>query len=230
MAYSAEYIPLDGQKGDKGDKGNKGDTGASYSNNLLLNPDFRKGLFKWGSETSFRKIDNTHTLDGRSSVLLDVRNVTGNNPYHGISQTLPSSPGDVFTASIWSYCENLSTISGTALIEVWALDSSGNRISEAMMGDANIKPSKTGQWQLAVAKTSAMPAGTAYVNVYAWVQRTGTLWLSSPKLEVGTNPDPVWTPNAEGATISSESVKYAKNTTGDQPADAYFTADSIGGL
>ena len=215
VAYSAEYIPLDGPKGD---------TGASYSNNLLLNPDFRKGLFKWGSETSFRKIDNTHTLDGRSSVLLDVRNLTGPS-WYGISQTLPSSPGDVFTASIWSYCENLSTIDGAAAIELWAYNGT-TRLTKVA---ASIKPTKAGQWKRAVV-THTMPAGTDAVNVYAWVQRNGKIWLSSPKLEVGTNPDPVWTPNAEGATISSESVKYAKNTTGDQPADAYFTADSIGGL
>lgn len=215
VAYSAEYIPFDGQKGD---------TGASYSNNLLLNPDFRKGLFKWGSETSFRKIDNTHTLDGRSSVLLDVRNLTDPS-WYGISQKLPSSPGDVFTASIWSYCENLSTIDSTAEIELWAYNGT-TRLTKVA---ASIKPTKAGQWERAVV-THTMPAGTDAVNVYAWLRRNGKIWLSSPKLEVGTNPDPVWTPNAEGATISSESVKYAKNTTGDQPADAYFTADSIGGL
>lgn len=49
----------------------------------------------------------------------------------------------------------------------------------------------------------------------------------------GNTPQTAWIPAASeqrGVTIASESVKYAKDTAGVQPADTAFTADSIGAL
>lgn len=49
----------------------------------------------------------------------------------------------------------------------------------------------------------------------------------------GGTPQTAWIPAASeqrGVTIASESVKYAKDTAGVQPADTAFTADSIGAL
>jgi len=49
----------------------------------------------------------------------------------------------------------------------------------------------------------------------------------------GNTPQTAWIPAASeqrGVTIASESVKYAKDTAGVQPADTAFTADSIGTL
>lgn len=50
---------------------------------------------------------------------------------------------------------------------------------------------------------------------------------------VGDTPQTEWIPSASeqlGVTIASESVTYAKNTTGIQPPDASFTATAIGQL
>lgn len=57
--------------------------------------------------------------------------------------------------------------------------------------------------------------------------------ITKVKVEKGTNPNPVWSPAPSeqlGVTIASESVTYAKNTTGIQPPDASFTATAIGQL
>ena len=40
-----------------------------------------------------------------------------------------------------------------------------------------------------------MPANATRAALFAYVVRNGTAWFSSPKLERGSNPSPVWTPN-----------------------------------
>lgn len=168
--------------------------GPSYTNNLLLNSAFIYGFDNW-SIGSYGAVNTAHMFEGRKSVRILQSGLTANQ-WRGISQSVPAAPGEVFTASIWSFAENPSSIDNGAEMEVWALNSSKDRIGDAVKR-VNIKPSKANEWQQAVAVNAVMPANTAYVQVYAWVRRNGTLWLSSPKLERGINPAPQWSPAAE---------------------------------
>ena len=169
--------------------------GPGYTNNLLLNSAFIYGFDNWSIGPYGVSVNTAHMFESRKSVRILQSGLTANQ-WRGISQSVPAAPGEVFTASIWSFAENPSSIDNGAEMEVWALNSSKDRIGDAVKR-VNIKPSKANEWQQAVAVNAVMPANTAYVQVYAWVRRNGALWLSSPKLERGVNPAPQWSPAAE---------------------------------
>lgn len=192
----------------------EGQPGADYSENLLADAGFG-GLASADKEARWRvnsvssvRADNTHALNGRNSIKVARTGLT-TDTYTGLSQnyTVDVKPGDVFTASIWTYCEDLSAVDAGAKLELGLYNSGGSRVSA---NGREVLPTKTNEWQC-FSYTATIPAGVAFLQVYPFVRRNGTMWFSSPKLERGSNPSPVWTPNP-GDRIPVLSEEYYLST------------------
>lgn len=173
-----------------------GVNGSNYSNNLILNSDFSDGYAHWNFKTGVT-IDDTHTIDGRSSALI---NSFGNsaNSYWGITQdgTAQVNPslllkgGDVVTASIWAYSDDISTIDAGVRLEIKCFDAQGNTLTQRV---TDVTLTKSNEWQRFF-YTRTLPEGTVNVQIFIYVVKNGRIWVSSPKCELGENIDPQWTP------------------------------------
>lgn len=177
----------------------EGTDGANFSENLLADAEFRgmaatEKVARWYKYTNV-SVNNTHTMEGRNSIRSAQTGLTA-PAWRGISQNYSKDvkPGDVFTCSIWVYCEDTSVFdsANTMNMEMIGSNSSGNRTYTFSSG--SIIPSENNKWQQ-FHVSGTMPAGTVQVQLFAWIRQNGTAWFSSPKLERGSNPSPVWTPN-----------------------------------
>lgn len=177
----------------------EGTDGANFSENLLADAEFRgmaatEKVARWYKYTNV-SVNNTHTMEGRNSIVCAQTGLTA-PAWRGISQNYSKDvkPGDVFTCSIWVYCEDTSVFdsANTMNMEMIGSNSSGNRTCTFSSG--SIIPSENNKWQQ-FHVSGTMPAGTVQVQLFAWIRQNGTAWFSSPKLERGSNPSPVWTPN-----------------------------------
>lgn len=177
----------------------EGTPGANFSENLLADAEFRgmaatEKVARWYKYTNV-SVNNTHTMEGRNSIRSAQTGLTA-PAWRGISQNYSKDvkPGDVFTCSIWVYCEDTSVFdsANTMNMEMIGSNSSGNRTYTFSSG--SIIPSENNKWQQ-FHVSGTMPAGTVQVQLFAWIRQNGTAWFSSPKLERGSNPSPVWTPN-----------------------------------
>ena len=199
----------------------EGQPGANFSENLLADAEFRgmaatEKVARWYKYTNV-SVDNTHTMEGRNSIRSAQTGLTA-PAWRGISQNYSKDvkPGDVFTCSIWVYCEDTSVFdsANTMNMEMIGSNSSGNRTCTFSSG--SIIPSENNKWQQ-FHVSGTMPAGTVQVQLFAWIRQNGTAWFSSPKLERGSNPSPVWTPNptdripvlSEEYYLSSSETKQA---------------------
>lgn len=163
--------------------------GSNYTPNLLANSDFNsKG--RWSLHTNVT-IDPTHKHEGRNSVKSAQSGLTESG-FRGISGYYSEDvkEGDVFTASVWVYAEDLSSIDAGVRLELWGYKDS-SRVGTC--GNVVITPTKANEWQQ-FHVSYKMPATANRANLYAWVGKNGTVWFASPKLERGNNPSPVWSP------------------------------------
>lgn len=199
----------------------EGQPGADFTENLLADAEFRgmaatEKVARWYKYTNV-SVDNTHMMEGRNSMKSAQSGLTAPG-WRGISQNYSKDvkPGDVFTCSIWVYCEDTSVFdsANTMNMEMIGSNSSGNRTCTFSSG--SIIPSENNKWQQ-FHVSGTMPAGTVQVQLFAWIRQNGTAWFSSPKLERGSNPSPVWTPNptdripvlSEEYYLSSSETKQA---------------------
>lgn len=169
--------------------GTDGTTGRNYTHNLLLGSEFP--VTRCWRPAQNVEIDNTHTLEGRNSIRSSQSDLSA-SAWRGITQDYAGTiqAGDVFTASAWCYCENLGGIDNGVRLEIQVF--AGNE--RVATGATSLEPSKAGEWQQAKT-TVTVPEGATRMAVTLYVNRNGTVWFSSPKLERGENAAPEWTPN-----------------------------------
>lgn len=184
--------------------------GSNYTPNLITDSDF-KVRGSWSFHTNVA-IDPTHKHEGRNSVKSAQSGLTA-SAFRGISYYYSEDvkEGDVFTASIWTYAEDLSSIDAGVRLELWGYKDS-NRVGTS--GSISIQPTKANEWQQ-FHISHKMPATANRANLYAWVGKNGTVWFASPKLERGNNPSPVWSPAASemvGKEGQWRKFQWAKNT------------------
>lgn len=176
--------------------------GSNYTPNLLTNSDFNsRGHWSFGTNVV---IDPTHKHEGRNSVKSAQSGLTGNG-FRGISGYYSEDvkEGDVFTASIWVYAEDISTIDSSVYLEIWGYKDFSRVGTVAAV---SIKPTKANEWQH-FHVSHKMPATANRANLYAYVTKNGTVWFASPKLERGNNPSPVWSP----AESEMKGISYTPN-------------------
>lgn len=205
----------------------EGQPGADYSENLLADAEFRgmaasEKVARWSLHTGV-SVDNTHMMEGRNSIKSAQSGLTEPG-WRGSSQnyTKDVKPGDMFTESIWVYCEDTSMFGGsnTMSMEMIGLDSSDNRTCKF---GVSVTPSENNKWQQ-FHVSGTMAAGTVKVQFYVWVRQNGTAWFSSPKLERGSNPSPVWTPNPSDR-IPVLSEEYYRSSSETELKDGSWSAN-----
>lgn len=175
----------------------EGTPGANFSENLLADAEFRgmaatEKVARWTINNVGVAVDNTHTLEGKVSLKIAQSGLTA-DAFRGFSQIYAKDvkPGDVFTCSVWVYCENRATLDSSKIqLEVNAYVGS----TRVVVGSVQATPSTNGAWQQ-FHVSGTIPANATRAAFFAYVTRNGTAWFSSPKLERGSNPSPVWTPN-----------------------------------
>lgn len=202
----------------------EGTPGANFSENLLADAEFRgmaatEKVARWYKYTNV-SVDNTHMMEGRNSIKSAQSGLTTDS-YRGVSQAyeIDVKPGDVFTGSIWTYCENISDIKAAAL-ELIPFNGS-TRLDPTHR--VSIRPTKVNEWQQ-FKITGTMPANTNRVVFYSFVTLNGAMWFSSPKLERGSNPSPVWTPNPTDR-IPVLSEEYYRSSSDTELKDGSWSAN-----
>lgn len=194
----------------------EGTDGANFSENLLADAEFRgmaatEKVARWTINNVGVAVDNTHTLEGKVSLKIAQSGLTA-DAFRGFSQiyTKDVKPGDVFTCSVWVYCENRATLDSSKIqLEVNAYVGS----TRVVVGSVQATPSINGAWQQ-FHVSGTIPANATRAAFFAYVTRNGTAWFSSPKLERGSNPSPVWTPNPTDRipVLSEEYYQSSSNT------------------
>ncbi len=219
----------------QGVNGENGADGDNYTNNILRNTDFRDGSKHfWFLTKGVTAVDTSRIFQGRYSLKSVQSGATAMSPCGWIcgepNEYIPAKPGDVITLSCWSCTDDPGSIDGDVIAEIYWRDANKQRISTSTYNHASFKPAGPGTWRLCRLTSDAAPAGTAYVELRCQLTQNGTVWFNGIKAEYGSNDNPVWTPFAEGTSLTSESVRYAKTSAASQPSDSAFTATSIGDL
>ena len=148
--------------------------------NLLVNTDFLHNRDYW----SGGDVDSSVTLQGRNSLRMITSGLTGNSWRGGEQINTPyliAKQGDVFTISLFSRTDNISSFDKGASMEIRYYNSSGGRITQSGF---NIKPSTNNTWTR-FAGTGTCPAGTVKVSAVWYNVRNGRIWVNGIKLEVG---------------------------------------------
>lgn len=184
-------------------QGANGENGVAYTENLCVGSEFPVAT-KWayGAHKANVTIDNTHTYQGRNSIKNNQSGITANE-YNGLQQTFTGlTEGETYTASIWVYCEDLTTIDNASAFELQVFDDKGNRVAT---GWQTGQPKKENEWQQLVCRVTA-PEGAVSLKFHVYVRTNGVIWYSSPKLERGNNLNPTWSPNPADKT--AEIITY----------------------
>ena len=148
--------------------------------NLLVNTDFLHNKDYW----SGGDVDSSVTLQGRNSLRMITSGLTGDSWRGGEQINTPyliAKQGDVFTISLFSRTDNISSFDRGANMEIRYFNSSGGRITQSGF---NIKPSTNNTWTRFVG-TGTCPAGTVKVSAVWYNTRNGRIWVNGIKLEVG---------------------------------------------
>jgi hypothetical protein len=148
--------------------------------NLLVNTDFLHNRDYW----SGGDVDSSVTLQGRNSLRMITSGLTGDSWRGGEQINTPylsAKQGDVFTISLFSRTDNISSFDRGASMEIRYYNSSGSRITQSGF---NIKPSTNNTWTR-FAGTGTCPAGTVKVSAVWYNVRNGRIWVNGIKLEVG---------------------------------------------
>lgn len=182
--------------------------GAGYTPNLLSNSAFSNGLSKWDSwgAPATREV---LTQDGKKWLHLKTTTAA----FQGVSQRLTAGvrPGRyTFSALVRGAATGQAFSAGVHFINQagaiasqdwydWTVGTEARRVS----------------W------TVTVPSGTASLNLMAGRRSSGVVtevFLTDLKLEEGTNPTPVWTPNAEDleaksvtVNVDAQIISYADN-------------------
>ena len=149
--------------------------------NLLVNTDFLHNRDYWSGSGD---VDSSVTLQGRNSLRMITSGLTGDSWRGGEQVNTPyliAKQGDVFTISLFSRTDNISSFDRGASMEIRYFNSSGGRITQSGF---NIKPSTNNTWTR-FAGTGTCPAGTVKVSAVWYNVRNGRIWVNGIKLEVG---------------------------------------------
>lgn len=207
VSYSVAYIPKDGEDGA---------AGSNYTPNMLV------GSRDWSGATPK---PNAGTISADKYNGFSVLETTGS--WFGRYWITDIEAGKDYTIScmVLGEPDNLHLILNPSN---WAAGLFTSTFTETKYE----KRFSASQWGVAVKQIHCTKSGTLLVSFETSNKGSLMKWCA-PKVEEGLNDAPVWSPAPSeqlGVTIASESVTYAKNTTGIQPPDASFTATAIGQL
>lgn len=162
--------------------------------NLLRNSNWLTDTSYWSLSANVSR--STSVMYNNQNSICSNQSGLTTNSWRGITYNttaITCSAGQQFTASIYTYTTNISSIDTNAVLEIDVYDANGNRT--AIINSVGIVPTANNTWQRFTC-TATIPSGCAYVGVYAYVVKNGVLYFAEPKLESGTKATD-WTPAPE---------------------------------
>lgn len=150
------------------------------SANLLQNSTF-KTTDKW-SMSSNVSLDTTVKFEGLNTFKADVTGLTSDG-WRGLTQEILCTEGEEFTASIYTFTDDRSTIDRSVALEVIFYDASNNR---TLTKGLTITPTVNNKWERHILSGNVKaPPNTVKLHFRPWVQRNGRVWWAKPMLQKG---------------------------------------------
>lgn len=176
--------------------------------NLLTNSGLSNGTSGWGI-SSTGAVDSSVQFRGSNSVKINVTNATSdwNGEINDFSYSV-ILPNTTYTASIWVYCNDITTI--TSGFYLMARDAS----TAYTYASVSAIPSSNQVWQRITATFTTLASVSSQLRVFATIQRNGTVWIACPKLELG-NKATDWSPAPQDVQtqINTMSTSISQNAT-----------------
>lgn len=156
---------------------------------LILNSTFETGSDGKGNWSSWKdswtntKLGGTSRLfEGKNTAKFTVSGLTADEWREIKTNRVKSESGKVYTLSVWSRVDDLTTFDNGFSAEFEWYDSTGARIKADSL---SILPSTNATWERKnVTKTA--PTGTVEMNVRFHPNRNGVGWVAKPMLTEGT--------------------------------------------
>lgn len=154
--------------------------------NLVKNSCFNRDSVGWDF-SDIASLDFSHKFNGHNSVKLSASGVTSNN-WRGIKQTISSKTswkaGEYYTISLWYYVEDPSTFNSNFGVELKGRKSGATSDSVLLKSSTDASGFTVGKWKR-ITYTGKLSEDYEYTYVYAWVQQSGTIWITDVQLENG---------------------------------------------
>lgn len=154
--------------------------------NLVKNSCFNRDSVGWDF-SDISSLDFSRKFNGHNSVKLSASGVTSNN-WKGIKQTISSKTswkaGEYYTISLWYYVEDPSTFNSRFGVELKGRKSGATSDSVLLGSFEDASGFTVGKWKR-ITYTGKLSEDYEYTYVYAWVQQSGTIWITDVQLENG---------------------------------------------
>ena len=190
--------------------------------NLVLNSDWNVDTTNWTLQTGCT-LDTTVQCSNKNSIkMLATGNTSEKDMCLFSSNSILCNPGDIFTASIKLYTDDITTLdSNKVMLEVNFLDSNGSVINWS--GASNLCPTSNGIWQPFSYTSIVAPSNAVSVRMAIFLAMNGRVWVSQPKLERG-NKATDWTSAPEDI---QNQIDVNTNTIGSLSTSLTQTAKSF---
>ena len=174
--------------------GLRDDFQGSNTANLLHGSDFSSiDSAAWTTSTSWGSLDSTFKYQGKNTAKIESAGLTADS-WRGLkSVAIPVNEGETYTASVWTYTDDLTTFDGNATLEIDYYAADNSRVNGRPI--AQIKPTKIKEWQKSVV-TFTIPATVTRMHFYMYNVRNGRFWASMPQIQIGKVAT-TWTPHID---------------------------------
>lgn len=147
-------------------------------------------LDKWGSNIAAGiggsiVAESTRNREGYNSAKIVVTGAGTTDRYTGINQNIPASisSGD-YVFGAWFYVQDKSLIDNGAVIKLQFFNgSTGSTSVQTELAPILVN----NKWVYAEVKITAPATAITVLRADIWVRRNGTLWVSQPMLQYGSN-------------------------------------------
>lgn len=163
--------------------------------NVIRNYAFLQGTEFWKFNNSSATIDTKFTFNGHPTLKCTQSGLTADKWTGGTNRYLPEHnlrtmrKGETWTASMWYYVADKSTLDGPIGLEVKAVKVGGASQSTIISGRVDTAKIEEGKWARLVV-TGTMQNDYEQCAVSGWIARNGTAWLADFQLEPGNVATP----------------------------------------
>lgn len=202
IAYN-KAVNAENTANDAKDTANNMDIGGR---NLIRNSAFMDGTNCWGGFGENVTLDTARTLNGHPSIKSAQTGLSGaswrgaDNYYLPTYKGLEIKSGEIWTASMWYFVEDVSTFDELFVFAIKGFKA--NETWSTSIGSVSVSPGDIveGKWTKVVVTFKASADHTScFAAIY--VKQNGTLWATDFKLEKG-NKSTDWTPAPEDTYVS----------------------------
>lgn len=154
---------------------------ATQSDNLLRNTEWLSDSSYWTLGTGW--VRDTAAVYLSSYTMRQIQSGQTASKWYALqSEKINCKPGEIFTGSVYTYSDNITTFDVGATLELDFYDSTNTRLSYPGI---SITPTVNGTWKRFSA-TGTAPANATYVILRIHVTQNGRMWVARPMLQSGS--------------------------------------------